>query len=58
MSININKRKCPQNHVCPAIKACKEGALTQKGFDAPEVDVDKCIDCGDCIDFCPTGAIN
>lgn len=58
MAVNIDKRKCPQNHACPAIKACPEGALKQRGFDAPVVDADKCIDCGDCIDFCLPGAIS
>ncbi|MEI7616010.1 MAG: 4Fe-4S binding protein [Actinomycetota bacterium] len=57
MAININIRKCPQNHPCPAIRVCKESALSQNGFEAPKVDADKCIDCGECIDFCPTGAI-
>jgi ferredoxin len=58
MVININKEKCPQDHKCPAVRVCNVEALVQKGFDAPEVDADKCIDCGDCIDSCPTGAIN
>lgn len=57
MAININERKCPQNHICPAISVCKEGALSQLGFNAPVVDAEKCIDCGDCTDFCPMGAI-
>ena len=56
MAVSVDKRKCPQNHACPAIRVCGEGALSQRGFDAPIVDADKCIDCGDCIDICPTGA--
>jgi len=56
MAVSVDKRKCPQNHACPAIRVCSEGALSQRGFDAPIVDADKCIDCGDCIDICPTGA--
>ncbi|MBI4303284.1 MAG: 4Fe-4S binding protein [Chloroflexi bacterium] len=23
----------------------------------PEIDVEKCIGCGDCVDWCPTGAV-
>ena len=48
---------CPQNHKCPAVKVCPVGALTQKNFEAPEIDHDKCIRCGKCSNFCPTKAV-
>ena len=34
---------CPQNHVCPSVKICPVGALTQDGFHAPVVDEGICI---------------
>lgn len=57
MAITINKNRCPQNHPCPSVRICPVGALTQKGFKAPEVDVDKCIKCNKCVNYCPMGAI-
>ena len=52
----INER-CPKNHKCPAVKVCPVNALSQKGFDAPIVDYDKCIKCGKCANFCPKKAL-
>ncbi|HAJ78242.1 MAG TPA: 4Fe-4S ferredoxin [Fibrobacteres bacterium] len=57
MSIKIVERKCPQNHFCPAVGVCSEGALSQNGFGAPVVDEAKCIDCGKCVKICPKGAL-
>lgn len=57
MPIIIDETKCPQNHKCPAIKVCPAGALTQNGFSAPEVNQEKCKDCGACAKFCPMGAL-
>lgn len=49
------KDKCPQNHVCPALSVCPVGALSQKDFNAPDLDSDKCIKCGKCVKKCPMG---
>ncbi|MBF0207562.1 MAG: 4Fe-4S binding protein [Oligoflexia bacterium] len=57
MSVVVDKRKCPQNHKCPAIKVCPVGALTQEGIGLPQVDDQKCIDCYKCVEFCPMGAL-
>jgi len=57
MPIFVDKTKCPQNHPCPALKVCPVKALSQKNFDAPTVDKDKCRDCGLCAKFCPKGAL-
>jgi len=57
MSINVEKRLCPQNHACPAVKVCPVNALKQDGFNAPVVDKDKCINCKKCVMFCPMGAL-
>ena len=57
MAITVDKKKCPQNHACPAIKVCPADALSQKEFEAPVVDKDACLDCGACSNFCPMGAL-
>ena len=55
--IVIDSSKCPQNHICPAVKVCPVGALKQEGYKAPTIDYNKCINCGRCIAVCPTKAI-
>ena len=55
--LTVNKHRCPANHPCPAIRVCPVGALTQKGYDAPEVNQEKCIQCGKCVNFCPMRAL-
>jgi len=57
MKIVIDERRCPQNHPCPARRICPVGAITQNGFDLPEVDEKKCIKCKKCVMYCPMGAI-
>lgn len=57
MSLVVNTSRCPQNHPCPSVKVCPVGALSQKGFSAPLVDMDKCIKCGKCVNFCPKRAL-
>lgn len=54
--VEINPKRCPQNHPCPAIERCPVKALSQKGFQAPELDGVKCISCKKCIVVCPKGA--
>ena len=55
--LRIITEKCPQNHKCPAIKVCSVGALTQKDFEAPTINYEKCIRCGKCSNFCPKQAL-
>ena len=57
MALIIEKAHCPQNHKCPAVKACPVDALSQQGTTVPTVDTEKCIACGKCTDVCPTGAL-
>ena len=57
MAITVFKEHCPQNHQCPAVRVCPVEALTQKAGTAPEVDPDKCTECGLCTKYCITGAI-
>lgn len=49
--------RCPQNHPCPLVRLCPVGAIAQRGFAAPTIDVDKCIDCGACSVSCAYGAV-
>lgn len=57
MALVINRDLCPQNHKCPAVKACPVEALHQRGVSVPAVDAGKCIACGKCADVCPSGAL-
>ena len=55
--LEIRKENCPQNHKCPAVKACPVDALCQKDFEAPVIDYEKCIACGKCASVCPKKAL-
>lgn len=55
--LKVIKERCPKNHKCPAVKVCPVNALSQKDFDTPIVDYDKCIKCGKCANFCPKKAL-
>lgn len=56
--LQVSKSRCPQNHACPAIRVCPVGAITQQGYAAPVVDMNKCIKCGKCVKFCPMKALS
>ncbi len=53
----VVKHRCPQNHPCPCVRICPVEALNQNGHNAPEIDRDRCIECGACTEFCPYQAI-
>lgn len=57
-TLKVNKGRCPQNHKCPSVRACPVGALTQDKYEAPKIDLKKCVKCGKCLRVCPTGAIS
>ncbi len=57
MKLKVIKTRCPQDHKCPAIEVCPVDALSQKTVEAPTVDLEKCIECGKCVDVCPSGAL-
>ena len=57
MSITVDKKRCPQNHSCPAVRVCPAGAIRQSGYGLPEIDQVKCLKCRKCVMFCPMGAI-
>lgn len=46
--------ECNACGVCEV--TCKEGAIVMSDEGLPERDVEKCINCGDCIKSCPTDA--
>lgn len=56
-TLKVIAARCPQDHVCPAMRSCPVGALSQDGFAAPRVDKDICILCGKCVRVCPMGAL-
>ena len=55
--ITIDKNKCPQNHRCPSIAVCPVGAISQNGYELPIINQELCVECGECIKFCPRKAI-
>lgn len=57
MTVKVDPHRCPQNHSCPAIRVCPAGAISQKGYGLPVIDAAKCIDCGNCVQFCPKAAL-
>ena len=56
-TLTVITDRCPQNHPCPSIEVCPVNALSQRGYDAPDVDLDLCISCGKCTDYCPMNAL-
>ena len=53
MNIEIVWSRCPKNHVCPIIRVCPAGAISQETiYHAPVIDKDKCTNCGKCVKFC------
>ena len=57
-NIVVSLKRCPQNHRCPIVKVCPVDAISQKGYAAPDIDMDKCVKCGKCIKYCPTRALS
>ena len=55
--IRVNRNRCPENHPCPSVRVCPVEALKQIRYSAPTADMDKCIQCGKCVRYCPMGAI-
>ncbi len=53
--IVVNDRFCPQNHRCPAVSYCPQGAIVQHDiYSAPRIDHELCTECGACTQVCRT----
>jgi Fe-S-cluster-containing hydrogenase component 2 len=51
--IAVNVHACPQNHPCPAVRYCPEGAIVQDSiYEAPRIDESLCTGCGACTSVC------
>jgi len=51
--IQVNVQACPQNHPCPAVRYCPEGAIIQDDiYTAPRIDEELCTECGECTNVC------
>jgi len=58
MAFKINPVICPQNHRCPILRECPEGAISQIGYDGlPVIDETKCNECGKCVRYCAMDAV-
>lgn len=55
--IKVDKAICPHNHVCPLIKVCPVGAISQDADGYPVVDYTLCIECEQCVRKCPMKAM-
>lgn len=55
--IQVNKKICPHDHVCPLIKTCPVGAISQDSEGYPVIDYAFCIECGKCVKKCPMKAM-
>ena len=58
MALVIDPLLCPQNHRCPMIPICPAGAISHKGNALPEIDPEKCIECGKCVRHCGRQAVH
>ena len=43
--IEVDRKLCPHDHVCPLIRLCPVRAITQGSDGYPVIDHDKCIEC-------------
>ena len=57
MPVEVDKSRCPHNHVCPLIKICPVDAISQNSEGYPVIDYDLCIECNKCTKYCPMGAM-
>lgn len=49
--MKVDAKRCPQNHRCPV------GAISQDGFGLPVINEEVCVQCANCVMFCPMRAM-
>ncbi|WP_035293081.1 4Fe-4S binding protein [Clostridium sp. KNHs214] len=54
--IKIVEDKCKACNNCGMEKACVHGAINKKEEQKPIIDIDKCVNCGKCLEACYFGA--
>ncbi|UCD78019.1 MAG: 4Fe-4S binding protein [Desulfobacterales bacterium] len=55
-SPKLSDEPCSRCEAC--VDACKEDAITlDGGAECPQIDYDRCLHCGKCMQVCPTGTI-
>lgn len=57
MAMQVDQRRCPQNHRCPMMRICPTGAIHQEGYGLPMIDKNLCTECGACVKMCPMKAV-
>lgn len=55
--VQVDKKICPHDHICPLIKMCPVGAISQDSEGFPVIDYNLCIECGKCVRKCPMKAM-
>lgn len=55
--IQVDKKICPHDHVCPLVRLCPVRAISQNADGFPEIDHSLCIECGKCVRKCPKKAM-
>lgn len=55
--IQVDKAICPHDHICPLIKLCPVGAISQDEDGYPVIDYALCIECQKCVRKCPKQAM-
>lgn len=55
--IRVDKNICPHDHVCPLIRLCPVGAISQDSDGYPVIDYTLCIECCKCVRKCPKKAM-
>ncbi|MCK5764307.1 MAG: 4Fe-4S binding protein [Clostridiales bacterium] len=57
----IDPNKCDRSPFCPPRRVCSIKAISQKRkflkAEVPVITVDLCTGCGECVKYCPHGAI-
>ena len=58
MAVLINENACDKAPNCGMIRLCPADAISQQAGGYPEVNQDSCIECGQCVEYCPHQALS